>query len=133
MKRRNFILLSLYSGAAIAIPFAGCSTDSAVSNKPWMQPMLLSHICDAKTLKEIGTAYRKKFAEQNNEKQLIDALLTDSANKVVPATSGDAFINSLLEKKIKKDFETGQTVIVKGWVLSETEARQCALFSFTQN
>ena len=98
-----------------------------------MQPGLLSHICDAKTLKEIGVAYREKFATEKNEKQLINFLLTDSSNKVVPVTSEDAIINSLLEQKIQKDFETGNTVIMKGWILSVTEARQCALFSLTQN
>ena len=34
-----------------------------------------------------------------------------------------------LEKKIKTDFETGNIVLVDGWVLSISEARQCALFS----
>ncbi|MES1215911.1 MAG: hypothetical protein ABUT20_10365 [Bacteroidota bacterium] len=133
MKRRTFVLLSLYSGAAISIPSWGCGTESAVAVKPWMQPQLLSHICDAKTLQEIGTAYRNKFSDESKEKQLIDLLLTDSTNKAVPVTSEDALINSLLDQKIQKDFESGKTVIVKGWVLSETEARQCALFSLTKN
>ena len=133
MKRRSFILLSLYSGAAISIPAFGCGTGSEVADKPWVQPRLLSHICDAKTLQEIGIAYRKKFTAESKEKQLINLLLADSSNKVVPPTSEDAFINSLLEKKIQNDFESGNTVIVKGWILSVTEARQCALFSLNQN
>jgi hypothetical protein len=133
MKRRSFILLSLYSGAAVTIPFLGCSTAGSVANKLWVQPRLLSQICDAKTLEEIGATYREKFAAESKEKQLINLLLTDSSNKIVPVTSEDAVINSLLEQKIQTDFETGNTVIVKGWILSATEARQCALFSLTQN
>jgi hypothetical protein len=39
----------------------------------------------------------------------------------------------LLEKSIDdtvhEDFAAGRTVVVDGWVLSVTEARQCALFS----
>jgi hypothetical protein len=133
MKRRNFIVLSMYTGAAFVIPYTGCNADSGITRKPWMQPAVLSHICDAKTLKEIGAAYREKFAGESNKKQLTELLLTDSSHKIVPVNSDDAFINSLLEQKIKKDFETGKTVIVKGWILSETEARQCALFFLTQN
>jgi len=133
MKRRTFILLSLYSSAAISIPSLSCSSGSTVAKKAWMQPQLLSHICDAKTLQEIGAAYRKQVSDESKEKQLINLLLTDSTNNAIPVTSEDAVINSLLERKIQKDFETGKTVIVKGWVLSETEARQCALFSLTQN
>jgi hypothetical protein len=30
---------------------------------------------------------------------------------------------------VRRDFDTGRTVLVNGWVLSATEARQCALFS----
>jgi len=84
-------------------------------------------------VREIGASYREKFNKENHEKQLIGILLTDSTNKVVPVTSEEAVINSLLEQKIQKDFETGNTVIIKGWILSVTEARQCALFSLTQN
>ena len=29
------------------------------------------------------------------------------------------------------DFEAGRTVLVSGWVLSQTEARQCALYSLS--
>jgi hypothetical protein len=84
-------------------------------------------------VREIGASYREKFNKENHEEQLINILLTDSTNTVVPVTSEEAVINSLLEQKIQKDFETGNTVIIKGWILSVTEARQCALFSLTQN
>jgi len=133
MKRKDFVLLSLYSGVAMSLPFAGCGTSSAVANKAWVPPALLSNICDTKTLKEIGTAYRQKFTDENNEDRLANLLLTDSDNKVVPENSEDAAIHSLLEKKIQQDFVTGKTVVVKGWILSKTEAQQCALFSFSQN
>jgi hypothetical protein len=132
MKRRTFVLLSLYTGAAASIPPLGCSNGSTVAGKPWVQPGLLSHICDAKTLQEIGAAYREKVRDESNEKQLINLLLADSTNTVMPVSSGDALISSLLAKKTREDFDNGKTVIVKGWVLSETEARQCALFSLTQ-
>jgi hypothetical protein len=33
-----------------------------------------------------------------------------------------------IDHKIKQDFEAGRTVVIKGWVLSQTEALQCALF-----
>ena len=36
-----------------------------------------------------------------------------------------------IEEFVQADFENGETVVVRGWVLSRTEARQCALFSLT--
>ena len=133
MKRKDFILLSFYSGVAVSIPFIVCGTGSAVARKPWVAPNLLSHICDVKTLKEIGTTYRQKFSNENSEERLANLLLTGNDNKVVSENSDDAVIHSLLDKKIKNDFKTGNTVVIKGWILSKTEAQQCALFSFTQN
>ena len=132
MKRKDFILLSFYSSVAVSVSFLGCSTGSAVANKAWVRPDPLSHICDEKTLKEIGVAYRKKFTDESNEDQLANLLLTSNDNKLFPENSGDAIIHSMLGKKIQEDFETGKTVVVKGWILSKTEAQQCALFSFTQ-
>jgi hypothetical protein len=35
------------------------------------------------------------------------------------------------EEQIKNDFGTGNVVIIDGWILAITEARQCALFSLT--
>lgn len=133
MKRKDFIVLSFYSGLAVSIPFLGCDRSSAVANKPWVVPDLLSHICDAKTLREIGTNYRQKYPGESKEEQLASLLLTDSDHKIIPINTEDALIRSWLEKKIKKDFEVGNTVVIKGWVLSKTEAQQCALFSFSEN
>jgi hypothetical protein len=42
-------------------------------------------------------------------------------------------IYELLENKIKEEFSAYKTIIVSGWIISPTEARQCALFSLTQN
>jgi hypothetical protein len=34
-----------------------------------------------------------------------------------------------LGEQARADFEEGRTVVVNGWILSVTEARQCAIFS----
>jgi hypothetical protein len=42
-----------------------------------------------------------------------------------------ANLATTLDQQIKNDFITGNMVMVDGWILSVTEARQCALFSLT--
>jgi hypothetical protein len=37
----------------------------------------------------------------------------------------------LIDKKVRKDFKEDKLQVIKGWVISTTEARQCALFSLT--
>ena len=82
---------------------------------------------DLKTLKEIGTAYRGQTASETDADKLATLLLTDSSGKPVSSESDHSFVQSLMRKNIEHDFETGNIVIVKGWILSVTEARQCAL------
>lgn len=37
-----------------------------------------------------------------------------------------------LDRVIREDYATGKVLTINGWVLSQTEARQCALYSFTK-
>jgi hypothetical protein len=132
MKRRNFILLSSMTAAAISIPSINCRRRNQVLDKTLAQPFLLSHICDAKTIQAIGASYRQNLKTEETKDQFVDLLLIDTLGKSVPESSDISFIQTLLEQKIRKDFKSGNTVTVKGFIISTTEARQCALFSLGQ-
>jgi hypothetical protein len=120
MERRVFVKLSAFTALALTVPFAeGC----AHKNDPLTLPLLFSHFADKKTITEAGLAYRKMFENENSQSALGQAL---SANK--PTLDPDV-LRSALEKQVKQDFVSGKIVMVDGWVLSVTEARQCALFS----
>jgi len=130
MKRSTFIYYTLVGSAVAAIPAFRCS-----SNDNYLQvlgkPQFLSHICDAVTINEIGRNYQNNFPEKNRE-QLIRNLMKEGNGKTFSKNTSDSAIASFLAIKVKSDFETGRTVVIKGWILSETEAQQCALFSLTQ-
>ena len=70
---------------------------------------------------------------ENDANMLMDILLLDADNNVIPRNADSLELKELLQQKVHSDFEGGNTVIVSGWVLSVTEARQCALFSLTQD
>ena len=128
MQRRVFIQLSAYTAAALALPFTnGCAT------KPMdveAQPLFFSHLVDAKTITEAGRAYRKANKNEDDENKLKTLLL---ATNGLSASSDDKTIRSMLDSNVKSDFKTGKVTMVNGWVLSLTEARQCALFSILQS
>jgi len=63
---------------------------------------------------------------ENNEDKLTQLL---SGNGAIATSAGEKAIHQYLDQKIKEDFEKGDVVTVKGWILSVTEARQCALFA----
>ena len=121
MQRRTFIQLSAYTALVLTIPFVdGCtpSTEDVIS-----QPLLFSHLADAKTIKEAGDAYRKLVAKEDNKMVLKQLLIGDG-------TSPDkSSIQKILDNRVFQDFKSGKTIAPAGWVLSITEARQCALYS----
>ncbi len=125
MKRRDFIQLSAFAAAATSFPLLHSCSPSTTENN-LSKPLFLSRLFDEKTMKDAGKAYIKKAPTENNKNKLIQLL---SDNSSIAESSDQYAIHLYLDKKVKHDFETGNTVLVKGWVLSETEARQCALYS----
>ncbi len=129
MKRRNFILLSVSTAAFITIPFVRCTNRNAGWAKSLSRPLFLSQICDANTLREIGNAYRAQSPDEATENQLVNKILGDQGYKAHFKDENDPRFLAFLDEKILRDFSTDQTLIIKGWVVSATEARQCALAS----
>jgi uridylate kinase len=127
MQRRQFLQLTAMGGTVFLVTGMSCNQQHSVSYDLMERPDALAQICDMKTLKEIGMAYHGQMATEANADKLASLLLTDSAGHPISSTSDNTFIQDLLSKKIEQDFEKGSIVIVKGWILSVTEARQCAL------
>jgi hypothetical protein len=126
MERRLFVKLSAFTALALTLPMAqGCggSKEMAVA-----QPYLLSQLVDDKTINQAGLAYRKTHAAEDNKEKLSQLLLGDK-----DAGLGKGEIQAMLDKQVTADFKQGNTLVVKGWVMSLTEARQCALYSLLKS
>ena len=121
MQRRTFIHLSAYTAAALALPLVESCTSS--TNRVLEQPLFFAHIVDGKTIREAGLAYRKQFRNEDSQTTLTGLLLGKNPSE------DKKLIQSSLDQKVDQDFKTGKTVTAAGWVLSITEARQCALYS----
>ena len=93
-------------------------------------PDELSRFCDEKEIRAIGASYRNLVPQENEKNQLSALLLASDGGKAVAATDKYAVIE-LLDKKVQKDFNDYNLQVINGWVISTTEARQCALFSLT--
>jgi hypothetical protein len=129
MQRRKFIRLTAIGGTATVFAGLQCNLHRPSFYKILDKPGDLSFICDLQTIREIGLAYRLQKPEENESHKLEDLLLSDSAGRSVTSASDDRFVQTLINNKIEQDFEKANTVVVKGWILAVTEARQCALFA----
>ncbi len=88
------------------------------------QPQSLAKIWDTDTMNTIGLNYMLKVPKENRERILVKRLMGKSNGE-------SENLATKLEKQISNDFTSGNMVMVDGWILSVTEARQCALFSLT--
>jgi hypothetical protein len=126
MKRRDFITMGTVGLTATLIPSA-CYYFRDTSYGPSLaQPQSLALIWDKETIIAIGNDYRLRVPDEKSESELVEELLRDAPDDVKA-------LNSFIEMKIKNDFEKNNTVNVNGWILSTTEARQCALLSTLKN
>lgn len=112
MKRRTFISISYTGLVASTLPFA-CSPVAADAN-----PASLAQIWDTQTIIAIGNRYRELVPDENGQSTLASLLQMREG------------VDS--EERAKEDFSQGKQVMVDGWLLSITEARQCALFALNQ-
>src|SRR5215471_11829122 len=110
MKRRNFIQLSAFAGVAISFSsLQSCSTPAG--EHTLSQPVFLSRLFDENTIKDAGKTYLEKNPAENDDNKLIQLL---AENNSVAKSSDEKAIQRYLDEKIKHDFETGKTVLVKG-------------------
>ena len=90
-------------------------------------PQTLGVFCSHEELMAIGKAYCETNAEECNQPALEKHLLDDGGKPF--AKTNTSALDDFLQQKITHEFKTGNIAIVKGWILSRTEARQIALYS----
>lgn len=123
MKRRKFLLISIFALFLSLISLWYFKFKSA-TNRALSYPTDLSEICDRETLIQIGNTYMKLTNE--NDKKYLKELLAKNAGMMVND------LKNSLKSKVAEDFNTGNTILVDGWLLSRTEARQCAYLSMSE-
>ncbi len=128
MKRRTFIFASITVIALI--PIGEYSWKSFNSN-PLIKPKELDRFCEEKEINDMGKEYRNQMPSEDRKDILTKLLLNN--NGIVFKKSSNIPLEDFLDKKINEDFQSSKIIVLKGWIISITEARQCALFSMNYN
>ena len=124
MERRRF--LGLIGGVAVATLGAACDGGWALDSRALARPDLLDAL-GADRVRALGVRYREMVTAERDAASLHDAI--QRSLPLSARLSGNS--SSQLARLVHDDFDAGRTVVVDGWILSATEARQCALFSLT--
>ena len=123
LDRRRFLQLTAL-GVVSSFADLACDRDERSLASAPDRPQLLS-VLGPDRVREIGSHYRAANSSENTADAL-RAAISKSRGFHIPLLG-----NESLDEQIEDDFEEGRTVLVDGWVLSVTEARQAALFSLT--
>jgi hypothetical protein len=120
--RRRFLQLSA-AGVVAGLADSACTRDTGEDAQASARPALLEMLGAARTL-EIGTHYRAAVPGENTDATLRDAI--SSSQRQFPWIRRRS-----IDEQVRDDFAAGRTIVISGWVLSRTEARQCALYSLS--
>jgi hypothetical protein len=120
--RRRFLALSTIVGASVLT--LACETASDTSSLA--QPDLLVAL-GPDAVRGLGRRYRASVPGESDAPQLTEAIQESR-----PWTARIGLRHPAIDDQVRDDFDAGRTVIVDGWLLSRTEARQCALYSTLQ-
>ena len=122
LDRRRFLQLSVL-GIVAAVGDSACASSDTRPDASADQPQLLAML-GPERVRQLGTHYRASRPAENNADALRAALSSGHGLRI-------PFVKNSFDDQIRDDFAKGRTVVVDGWVLSLTEARQAALYSLT--
>lgn len=116
LNRRRFLQV-----AALGVAAAIVQTCSEEGDRALDQPLLIATL-GADRVRELGARYRVQTPNESTAETLRAAINNDH---------GFRFLRRSIDDRVQDDFAAGRTVLVDGWLLSVTEARQAALFSLS--
>jgi hypothetical protein len=123
MDRRQFLRLTTLAAAVGLLP-GGCSAAAPEDDAALSHPALLGTLGPG-VVRQIGAQYQRLIPAEVGARALQSAIRASLPWSARLPWSHRVDVPAL----VREDFARGRTIEVQGWILSATEARQCALFS----
>lgn len=117
LDRRQFLSAAAAGAALTLVGAARVEHDPPSDWRDLAHPALLVAL-GPETVREIGHGYRALVPAEQDPSTL-EAVLRAELRAARESN----------EDPVRADFAAGRVIVVSSWVLSRTEARQCALFS----
>jgi hypothetical protein len=121
--RRRFLQFTA-AGMVASLTSSGCVSDATEDARALTRPGLIDMLGPGR-VRQIGKSYLAAVPSENSADALRAVISNTERKRIRFPWTGRSWIDD----QVRDDFAAGRTVLVDGWVLSATEARQCALFS----
>ena len=133
MSRRAFLNKAAIATAAAAVIVTGGIVKWKYPSPRKLTPaipLMLSGFCDEATLCELGRKYLAQVPGEDSAKILLSRLAADGSRHGADEPDENEG-PSEAASQAEQDFRTKKILIIDGWIISETEARQCALLALS--
>lgn len=128
MHRRLFVRIAALGSVATLTGLGACGPDPDDATDPALVALARPDVIDvlgAEEARAIGTRYRQLVPAERDARALRSAI--HGRHPLLVRLFGTPRVAPA--ELVRRDFVDGRTIEVDGWLLSVTEARQCALFS----
>lgn len=126
--RRGFVVTALGLAATTLTARFGSTRQVMDHDTATDAERLVRSFSSPESAAELGRAYLATASRESSPALLVDRIAAGLPNGYkVLRMADDGQLKSLLARRLKEDFMAGNTVTVDGWVISQTEARLCAL------
>ena len=126
LDRRRFLQITA-AGVVATLTTSASAAGTGIDVNALEKPDLLTML-GAERVRDIGNRYRNATPSESTAATLRAALAVTGPTTLLFRWSPVESIRT----QVQADFASGRTLMLDGWVLSATEARQCALFSLTR-
>jgi hypothetical protein len=127
--RRNFLRTLFFLGATVLLRRADVSVATAGSHADdWLSSRLANFFHNKESARAIGLEYLRIVPAEANVRRLTHLIGSSWYQPYDETAHADiGKIKKILLRQQREDFEKGRIVELQGWILSQTEARLCAL------
>ena len=125
--RRRFLRASIGSSAALVTGSIAAGWLLQGDTTTPVAARLIALLPTRDSAAAVGRAYLRITPGEADTDRLVRALVQRMPGLATAGLATDPELRALLETRSRLDFTEGDTVRVRGWVLSRTEARACAL------
>lgn len=134
INRRSFIISAISLSALSPIqPQHKWTAPFEQNERSSFGPRLTKLLGHKESAKIIGIEYLKIAPHEADKQILVDLLYTGFTQaNVTPVDADTTKLSQLLELRMRLDFEEEKIVKLRGWIVSLTEARLCALASLSK-
>jgi hypothetical protein len=126
LNRRSFLRMLFLLGLWVPTRSQHAFVATDGSHADLLSAKLLTVFHDQESARAVGLEYLRLRSVKTDAQELIKQICA-SWNEPQIAHATTETIKALLQNRQRDDFEKDRIVKVRGWILSETEARLCAL------